>query len=95
MNERIAKLKESVSKDKQKIVKLQDGIKAKEEKIRELENTELMNNLNSISTRGFAVNEIVEAIKNKDVDRLMGMMETEKSGTGSAFEITKGENING
>jgi uncharacterized protein YjgD (DUF1641 family) len=100
MNDRIAKLKESVSKDKQKIAKLQDGIKEKEEKIRELENTELMNNLNSISTRGFAVNEIVEAIKNKDVDRLMGMMEasqgqgTEKSGTGSAFQITKEENIN-
>jgi hypothetical protein len=100
MNERIAKLKESISTDKQRIVKLQDGIKEKEAKIRELENTELMNNLNALTARGYAVNDIVEAIKNRDVDSLVGMMDisqeqsTEKSGTGSAFQITKEENTN-
>lgn len=100
MNERIARLKESVAKDKERISKLQDRVKVKEEKIRELENTELMNNLNSLTAKGFAVNEIVEAIKNRDIHRLMNMMETsqeqstENSGTGSAFQITKEENIN-
>jgi hypothetical protein len=100
MNERIAKLKESISKDKQRIVKLQDGIKEKELRIRELENTKLMNSLNSLSAQGYAVSAIVEAIKNKDVDSLMGMMAVsreqsiEKSGTGSAFQITKEENTN-
>jgi hypothetical protein len=102
MNERVIKLKESISKDRQKITKLQDGIKVKEEKIKELENTELMNNLNSISARGFAVNDIVEAIKNKDVDSLMGLMAaeppqeqlTDKSGTSSAFQKIKEDSEN-
>jgi hypothetical protein len=97
MNERIKKIKESVSKDEKRIIKLQDGIKTKKEKIKELENTELMNNLNSISAKGFDVNNIVEAIKNKDIHSLMGLMAaeppqellTDKSGTGSAFQKIK------
>jgi len=102
MNERIIKLNESISKDEERVTKLQDGIKTKKEKIKELENTELMNNLNSISARGFAVNDIVEAIKNKDIQSLMGLMTTEptqeqltdKSGTSSAFQKIKEESTN-
>jgi len=99
LNERVAKLRESIEKDDQRITKLQDGIKAKREKITELEQTELLHNLNSICAQGMAVNDIVEAIKNNDCDTLLSLMspaiqKETKSGTSSAFSTTKEELTN-
>lgn len=105
MNERINKLKEAVTRDEEHIVKLQNNIKTNKEKIAELERTDLLNNLNSISANGIPVSDIVEAIKTKNLDVLVSLMSDEikpqtdaepKSGTGSAFdnEIIKEDNGN-
>jgi len=89
MSERLEKLRDSVQNDEAKVQKLQEDIKSKKEKIKELENAEIMNNLNSLSTQGMAVNDIITAIKNKDLDVLMSLMSSnqseEKSETSSAF----------
>lgn len=99
MSDRIQKLESSIQKDEEKILalqesvkKLQEGIKGKKEKIRELHNTQLMNNLNAITAQGLHTDEIVLAIKNRDMDALFALLEEnqpEKSGTSSAFDTTK------
>lgn len=95
MSERLEKLRDSVQKDEAKVQKLQEEIKSKKEKIKELENAEIMSNLNTLSTQGMAVNDIITAIKNKDLDVLMSLMSSkqaeEKSGTSSAFSTIKEE----
>ena len=103
MSERLEKLRASAQKDEERIQKLQDGLKIKKEKIRELENTELMNSLNALSAQGMAVSDIVSAIRSRNVNVLMTLMvddnhdaSVEKSGTSSAFSITtKEKNKNG
>lgn len=99
MNQRIIKLKAAVEKDKERIQRLQDKVKVNEEKIKELQNTEILNNLNAISAKGLSVNEIVEAIREKNIDTLMELMSEQdnsiyESGSTSAFEISKEEDLN-
>lgn len=91
MSERIEALKRSEERDEQKLQRLQETIKARREKIRELENEEILSNLNSLSTKGMPVKKIIAAIQDKDTSTLIELMHAEeaatKSGTGSASQI--------
>lgn len=88
MSERIDSLKRSVTRDEQRVQKLQETIKLRNAKIKELENAEILSNLNSLSAQGISVRNIIDAIKGRDTDTLMRLMcnddSTGKSGTGSA-----------
>lgn len=99
MSERIEALKRSMERDEQRVLKLQEEIKVKKEKLRDLENTEILNNLNSLSAQGYPVGRIIDAIGNRDTDALMRLMTAnkppeEESGTRSASQIVK-EDIEG
>lgn len=100
MSERSERLKEQIAKDEAKLLKLQEEVKVKKEKLRELENAEIMNNLNALSAQGMSVSEIVNAIRNNDIDVLVSLMaseennNSEKSGTSSAFSILKEDEVN-
>jgi type II secretory pathway component PulF len=94
MSERIEALKRSIQRDKQRVLSIQERIKANQEKLRDLENAEILNNLNSLSAQGYPVGKIIEAIGNRDADALMRLMAgnklpEEESGTGSASQIVK------
>lgn len=88
MSERIEKLKKSAEKDEQHIQKLQEGVRLKREKIKELENAEILNNLNSLSAQGYPIDKIIAAIGERDADELLRLISdkesTEESGTSSA-----------
>lgn len=99
MSERIETLKKSVERDEQRVQKLQEGIKAKKEKIRGLENAEILSRLNSLSAQGYPVEKIIAAIGNKDAETLMKLIKenestAQKCGTGSAFQIKKEDSEN-
>ncbi|QAT49145.1 hypothetical protein EQM14_04790 [Caproiciproducens sp. NJN-50] len=94
MSERTETLKRSLKRDEQKVIKLQEGIKFKKEKLRDLENTEILSSLNSLSARGFPISEIIDAIGDRDTDALTRLMaenelSEKESGTGSASQIIK------
>lgn len=96
MSERIESLKRSVERDEQKAQKLQENIKARKEKIKEMENEEILSDLNSLSAKGISVKKIVAAIKDRDADTLVRLVDgnesfTEECGTGSASQIMKGD----
>ncbi|MVB10831.1 hypothetical protein CAFE_15290 [Caprobacter fermentans] len=99
MSERIESLNRAVERDEQKIQKLQETIKARKEKIRELENAEILSSLNSLSAQGVPVKEIIAAIGSKDADTLMELVAGNEppsgSGTGSAFQTIKEDMENG
>lgn len=98
MSEKIKSLKRSVSRDEEKVRKIQEEIKSKKEKIKELKNAENLNRLNALSAKGYPVDKIITAIGNKDTGaliELVGRKETvEESGTSSAFEIKKEDTEN-
>lgn len=87
MSDRIDSLKHSVERDEQRVQKLQEAIKSRKEKIRELENSEILSNLNSLSAQGLPIPKIIAAIKGRDADALIRLVSEnapdEKSGTGS------------
>lgn len=86
MSERIEALKKAVERDEIRVQKLQESIKARKEKIRGLENTEILSRLNSLSAQGYPVKKIIAAIGSKDTAALMqlvGKTTAQKSGTGS------------
>lgn len=90
MSEKLEGMKASAEKDEQRIRQLQEKLKAKREKIRELENAEIMANLNSLSAKGFNMKEIIVAISRTDYKALKDLLAdpaaaTQKSGTGSGF----------
>ena len=94
MSERIEALKRSIEREKQRVLDIQERIKVNQEKLRDLENTEILNNLNSLSSQGYPVGRIIDAIGNRDTDALMRLMaenesSEKESGTGSASQITK------
>ena len=96
MSKKIESLKRSAERDEQRIQKLQESVKVRKEKIRELENEEILSNLNSLHTGGVPVREIVAAIRDRDAETLIRLVEgggpsAEQSGTGSASQITKGD----
>lgn len=100
MSERIESLKHSVKRDELRIQKLQDTIKTRKEKIRELENAEILSNLNSLSAQGLQVQKIIAAIKGRDADALVRLVsenssiESSGTGSGSAFINNKEEKGN-
>ena len=94
MSERLEALKRSIERDKQRVLDIQERIKVNQEKLRDLENTEILNNLNSLSSQGYPVGKIIDAIGNRDTDVLIQLMaESEssekESGAGSASQIIK------
>ena len=74
MSEKIKSMKRSVEHDEQRVRKLQESIKTRKEKIHELENEEILSDLNSLSAYGLPAKKIVEAIKNKDADTLLRLI---------------------
>lgn len=78
MSERILKLKQSIEKDQEKLQKLQLTLKMKEEKLQQLQQTELLKQLNSIVVDGFNADEIIQAIKGRDTDKLFALMNQQK-----------------
>lgn len=78
MSERIDKLKQSIQKDQVRLQKLQQNLKEKEDKLHKLERTELLCSLNSIVVEGFDATEIIQAIKDKDTQRLYALIEHQK-----------------
>ena len=93
MSERTESMKRTVERDEQRVQKLQESIRTRKEKIRELENEEILGELNSLSARGLSVRQIVAAMKDGDADTLFRLIKagnaTKKSGTGSALEMNK------
>ena len=93
MSERTESMKRTVERDEQRIQKLQESIRTRKEKIRELENEEILGELNSLSARGLSVRQIVAAMKDGDADTLFRLIKAgeaaDKSGTGSALETDK------
>ena len=89
MSERTESMKRTVERDEQRVQKLQESIRTRKEKIRELENEEILGELNSLSARGLSV----AAMKDGDADTLFRLIKAgeaaEKSGTGSALEMNK------
>ena len=95
MSEKLEVLKASATKDEERILKLQEKLKAKRGKIKEMENAEIMNNINSLSAKGFDVKGIISAIGRHNYAALQGLLTDSTSpiaqksgtGTGSAFQI--------
>ncbi|MCI1982592.1 MAG: hypothetical protein LKJ45_05435 [Oscillospiraceae bacterium] len=90
MNEKIEAMKQSNNKDRQRVRKLQEKIKDREAKIQEMEQAELMDQVNSLSAKGFDVKKIISAIQDKDYGSLMSLIKTDEQGgtdTGSAPQI--------
>jgi septal ring factor EnvC (AmiA/AmiB activator) len=90
MNEKIEAMKQSNNKDRQRVRKLQEKIKDREAKIQEMEQAELMDQVNSLSAKGFDVKKIISAIQDKDYGSLMSLIKTDGQGgtdTGSAPQI--------
>lgn len=86
MSAHIDKLKLSVKRDEEHIQELQDGLKSKREKIKELEDAETLNNLNALKGQGLKVDDIIIAIKNKNLDALTQLMAEEESEKGENNE---------
>ena len=99
MNQRIIKLKAAVEKDKERIQRLQDKVKVNEEKTKEPQRTAIATTFSVAASKVRPVNEIVDAIRVKDIGVLMEPMTEQdnfkdKSGSTSAFEISKEEDLN-
>ena len=100
MSEKLEAMKVSANKDDQRIRQLQEKLKIKRDKIRELENAEIMANLNSLTAKGLNVKGIIAAIDRKDYDTLKNLLadpaadtQESKTGTGSGFaSIIKEDN---
>lgn len=78
MEDKVTKLLDSITKDEERILQLQNSIKSKRAKMKELQETELLNNVNILTAKGFAVTEIISAIKNNDKNKLMGFLNSAK-----------------
>lgn len=87
MSEQLKRLKNSAKADEAKIHKMQEALKAKQERIRKMEDEELLRSLNAISAgNGMKAADVVAAIRNRDFETITLLMEeqdTPKSGTGS------------
>jgi TolA-binding protein len=90
MSEKVEAMKQLNNKDRQRVRKLQEKIKDREAKIQEMEQAELMDQVNSLSAKGFDVKKIISAIQDKDYGSLMSLIKTDGKGgtdTGSAPQI--------
>lgn len=77
MSEKIQKLKASIKNDKAKLETLKKEIASKEKRLKDLEMDEIMGKLNVIRSDNISVLEIVDAIQNKDINKLRELMEGE------------------
>ncbi len=88
MSDKIESLKHSVERKEQQIQKLQEAVKKQKGKIRGLEKSEILSNLNSLSAQGYPVKKIISAIYDKNADALIRLMDEvgskDESGSGSA-----------
>lgn len=72
------KINASIEKDELKISSLQEGIKQKKIKLKELEAAQILNNINSLNAKGKNVKEIIEAINNNDTQKLLTFINNNK-----------------
>ena len=77
MNEKIEKLRAAIEHDQERIRAIQEGIAEKEKKLRELEVSEIQGKIMEIRSKNMDVWEILDAIRDKDVEKLMELTEEE------------------
>ncbi|HIR57102.1 MAG TPA: hypothetical protein IAA54_05485 [Candidatus Gallacutalibacter pullicola] len=75
MSEKIQKLKASIENDKAKLEALKKDIADKEKRLKDLEMAEMMGKLNVICAGNTDMMGILDAIQNKDLDKLMELLE--------------------
>lgn len=93
MTDKTLKLVQAIERDEQQILKLQNGIKDKKLKIKELENSEILNNVSILTAKGFAVKDIIDAIKNNDKAKLIKYLSNSDTNP-SSIENQSKEKIN-
>ena len=75
MSEKIQNLKASIENDKAKLEALKKDIADKEKRLKDLEMAEMMGKLNVICAGNTDMMGILDAIQNKDLDKLMELLE--------------------
>ena len=75
MSEKIQKLEASIENDKAKLEALKKDIADKEKRLKDLEMAEMMGKLNVICAGNTDMMGILDAIQNKDLDKLMELLE--------------------
>ena len=73
--EQIDRLKQLNQRDEEKILKLQAAVRERKAKIDTLKDSELLHGVKLLSSEGIDVNQIIQAIQNKDTDTLFAFME--------------------
>lgn len=77
MSEKIQRLKASIENDKKKLEALKKEIADKEKRLKDMEMEKIVGKLNVIRSDNISVLEIVDAIQNKDINKLRELMEGE------------------
>lgn len=79
--EKINKLKKEIESDTKKLNNLKEILKNKQKQLKDLEQQQILNKINILTSKGINLDEVIDAIKNKDTQKLIEFMEVENNGT--------------
>lgn len=75
MNERIKRLEEKIEKDIKRRDALNESIRENQAKLKELQQTDLLNQVTILMDDGADMDRMLQAIREKDLDTLMTLMD--------------------